>query len=262
MEYERKKNRFERYVPGLTFVVIALAVLALILGFMSAVSDDGNDAASTPQTVVEKDARTIMVTGEAEVAVPADRVRFTITVTGEAGTVQKAGEKTIASLDALMTQLSVLGFEQEDLQTSSISLDRGTRYYDGKPQEDLYRGQFSIQATLPATTNNSRLVNIFSTISQIEGAELTGMTFYASDTEDVELEAYGAAYRDALAKAEKLLAETGEYATPSVRSISSASHSIGVMRTSALMYEASSAGTVLPGATTSVSASVSVVFEF
>lgn len=262
-----KKNKYQRFVPAIAFVLIALSVLALIMGYMSKVSDR-EQTSTTGQamyvaTAQEEDvARTITVTGSSELNVMADRVRFYITVTGEDATVSGAGEKTIASLDKLLEQLEVLGFEESNMQTSSISLNRSRRYVENNVYEDYYTGQFSIQATLPATTNNARLVNIFSTISQIEGAELTGMTFYANNPAEYEKEAYYAAVQDAYAKAEKILESTGEHAEIEVRHIAATSYASSPLRSNYVTMDSAGSNSYLPGANESIKASVTVEFEF
>lgn len=265
-----KKNRYEKIAPALAFILIAFTVLALILGAMSR-NDSSNDAqgptqiiyASEPMTSENsEDVRTITVSGSSELNVMADRVRFFITVTGEDETIQGAGEKTINALDELMKQLEILGFEDNSMQTSSISLSKGRHYLQDNTYEEYHVGQFSIQATLPATTNNSRLVNIFSTVSQIEGAELTGMTFYANNPKEIEKEAYYAAVQDAYGKAEKILEATGEEGVLRVKSVSSSSYSVSPMRSNAVMLASDSANTYLPGANESISASVNVTFTF
>ena len=261
-----KKNKFQRFVPAIAFVLIALSVLALIMGYMSKVSER-EQISSTGQAVYvasaqEDDLRTITVTGSSELNVMADRVRFYITVTGEDATVSGAGEKTISSLDKLMAQLEALGFEESNMQTSSISLNRSRRYVENNVYEDYYTGQFSIQATLPATTNNARLVNIFSTVSQIEGAELTGMTFYANNPAEYEKEAYYAAVQDAYAKAGKILESTGETAELEVRHIAATSFASSPLRSNYVTMDSAGSNSYLPGANESIKASVTVEFEF
>lgn len=262
-----KKSKFQNLVPAIAFILIALSVCALILGYMTR-KEAAETLADTPQTVyvaaseIDEDERTITVTGSSELNVMADRVRFFITVTGEDETIQGAGEKTIASLNALMDQLAILGFEEGNMQTSSISLSKGRRYLEGNTYEDYHIGQFSIQATLPATTNNSRLVNIFSTVSQIEGAELTGMTFYANNPNEIEREAYYAAVQDAYGKAQKILDSTGESGTLRVKSVSTSSYGSTPLRSNYVTMASATSNSYLPGANESISASVNVVFTF
>lgn len=261
---QEKKNRYDRIAPALGFVLIALTVLALILGFIQSRSRNANEEQAKTNTPVymtetEGEERTITVIGSSVIEVPADEVTFLISVTGEGDSVQEAGEKTIASYNELMGQLMILGFDEDGLQTSAISLDKETTYLKDGVVETKHVGRFSIWATLPASTNNSRLVNIFDTISKVDGTEIGSMSFSASDTDAVELDAYEAAFDDAKLKAQRLLESTGEKGELKVKSIQPTG--IGMERSTRAL-STSGYGAYLPSASESVIATVDVEFEF
>ena len=264
---QEKKNRYDRIAPALGFVLIALTVLALILGFIQSRSRNASEEpvkTNTPvyMTETKGEERTITVIGSSEIEAPADEVTFLISVTGEGDSVQEAGEKTIASYNELMGQLMILGFDEDGLQTSAISLDKETTYLTDGGVETKHVGRFSIWATLPASTNNSRLVNIFDTITRVDGTEIGSMSFSASDTDAVELDAYEAALDDAKAKAQRLLDSSGETGGLKVKSITATEGDIVMQKTAMALSYAGGANSYLPGASESVRATVSVEFVF
>ena len=264
---QEKKNRYDRIAPALGFVLIALTVLALILGFIQSRSRNASEEQAKTNTSIymtetEGEERTITVIGSSVIEVPADEVTFLISVTGEGDSVQEAGEKTIASYNELMGQLMILGFDEDGFQTSAISLDKETTYLADGEVETRHVGRFSIWAALPVSTNNSRLVNIFDTISEVDGTEIGSMSFSASDTSDALEDAYEAAFEDAKAKAQRLLDSSGETGGLKVKSITSTEGGIVMQKTAMALSSAGSASSYLPGASESVRATVSVEFEF
>ena len=264
---QEKKNRYDRIAPALGFVLIALTVLALILGFIQSRSRNANEEQAKTNTPVymtetEGEERTITVIGSSVIEVPADEVTFLISVTGEGDSVQEAGEKTIASYNELMGQLMILGFDEDGLQTSAISLDKETTYLKDGVVETKHVGRFSIWATLPASTNNSRLVNIFDTISKVDGTEIGSMSFSASDTSDAVKDSYEAAFNDAKAKAQRLFDASGETGELKVKSITATEGGIVRQKTAMALSYAGGANIYLPGTSESVRATVSVEFVF
>jgi len=158
---------------------------------------------------LQEERGTIQVTGQAQVSVPADRVRISFSVETEAKAAGDATAQNAQKMEAVISAIRGIGVPDLDIETFGYSLrpeyevsreGTGTRAISG------YRVQNNIRVTLP---------DVEATGSVLDGAveaganRVTNLQFEASDTRSARLEALREAVLSARTQAETIASAMG-----------------------------------------------------
>lgn len=205
------------------------------------------------------DGATIMVTGSAAVTLKADYARISMGVSTSASTVDSAAQKNNAAIYALIDALKAAGIAESDIATSNYSVypeydyssfggEKLTGYNVTNQLTVIIRDMEHIGATLDKATA-AGANNIYN------------IEFLSTQADAAEDEALAYAVQDAMRRA-KLLADAAGLQLGGIVSISDNNTSWGInARTYASKLDAEAVGNSILPDDTSVSASVTLVFE-
>ena len=226
-------------------------VMALMLFGLPALS-----LAEAPVTVA--DDATITVTGSASVTLKADYAQVSVGVSTTAETVQKASEKNNAAIFTVIEALKEAGVKEEDIATSNYSVHAEYDY-------SSFGGQklTGYNVTNQLTVIIRDMEHIGATLDKATAAganNIYNIQFLSTLADEAQDEATVYAVQDAMRRA-KLLADAAGLKLGGIKSISDSSSGWVVStRTYASKLDAVAGNSILPD-DTSVSASVTIVFE-
>ncbi|MGN1368339.1 MAG: SIMPL domain-containing protein [Aristaeellaceae bacterium] len=211
------------------------------------------------EAIAVTDNATIMVTGSAAVTLKADYARISMGVSTSASTVDSAAQKNNAAIYALIDALKAAGIAEADIATSNYSVypeydyssfggEKLTGYNVTNQLTVIIRDMEHIGATLDKATA-AGANNIYN------------IEFLSTQADAAEDEALAYAVQDAMRRA-KLLADAAGLQLGGIVSISDNNTSWGInARTYASKLDAEAVGNSILPDDTSVSASVTLVFE-
>lgn len=226
-------------------------VMALMLFGLPALS-----LAEAPVAVA--DGATITVTGSASVTLKADYAQVSVGVSTTAETVQKASEKNNAAIFTVIAALKEAGIAEEDIATSNYSVHAEYDY-------SSFGGQklTGYNVTNQLTVIIRDMEHIGATLDKATAAganNIYNIQFLSTKADEAQDEATVYAVQDAMRRA-KLLADAAALKLGGIKSISdSTSGWVVSTRTYASKLDAAAGNSILPD-DTSVSASVTIVFE-
>lgn len=226
-------------------------VMALMLFGLPALS-----LAEAPVAVA--DGATITVTGSASVTLKADYAQVSVGVSTTAETVQKASEKNNAAIFTVIAALKEAGIAEEDIATSNYSVHAEYDY-------SSFGGQklTGYNVTNQLTVIIRDMEHIGATLDKATAAganNIYNIQFLSTKADAAQDEATVYAVQDAMRRA-KLLADAAGLKLGGIKSISDSSSGWVVStRTYASKLDAVAGNSILPD-DTSVSASVTIVFE-
>ena len=226
-------------------------VMALMLFGLPALS-----LAEAPVAVA--DGATITVTGSASVTLKADFAQVSVGVSTQAETVQKASEENNAAIFTVIEALKEAGIAEEDIATSNYSVHAEYDY-------SSFGGQklTGYNVTNQLTVIIRDMEHIGATLDKATAAganNIYNIQFLSTKADEAQDEATVYAVQDAMRRA-KLLADAADLTLGGIVSISDSSSGWVVStRTYASKLDAVAGNSILPD-DTSVSASVTIVFE-
>ena len=224
---------------ALTLILLALPSLACAESFAAA-----NDA-------------TLTVTGSASVTLTADYVRVSVGVSTTAATVEEASTLNNTSIHAVIAALKEAGVAEEDIATSNYSVHAEYDYASGSQQLAGYNVTNQLSVII------RDMEHIGATLDKATAAganNIYNIEFLSTQADAAQDEAIGYAVQDAMRRA-RLLADAAGLSLGGVKSISDSTASYGIVtRTYASKLDAAVGNSILPD-DTSVSASVTIVFE-
>lgn len=226
-------------------------VMALMLFALPALS-----LAEAPVAVA--DGATITVTGSASVTLKADYAQVSVGVSTQAETVQKASEENNAAIFTVIAALKEAGIAEEDIATSNYSVHAEYDY-------SSFGGQklTGYNVTNQLTVIIRDMEHIGATLDKATAAganNIYNIQFLSTKADEAQDEATVYAVQDAMRRA-KLLADAAGLTLGGIKSISDSSSGWVVStRTYASKLDAVAGNSILPD-DTSVSASVTIVFE-
>lgn len=226
-------------------------VLALMLLGLPALS-----LAEAPVAVAED--ATITVTGSASVTLKADYAQVSVGVSTTAETVQKASEENNAAIFTVIEALKEAGIAEEDIATSNYSVHAEYDY-------SSFGGQklTGYNVTNQLTVIIRDMEHIGATLDKATAAganNIYNIEFLSTQADAAQDEATAYAVQDAMRRA-KLLADAAGLTLGGIKSISDSSSGWVVStRTYSSKLDAVAGNSILPD-DTSVSASVTIVFE-
>lgn len=226
-------------------------VMALMLFALPALS-----LAEAPVAVA--DGATITVTGSASVTLKADYAQVSVGVSTTAETVQKASEENNAAIFTVIAALKEAGIAEEDIATSNYSVHAEYDY-------SSFGGQklTGYNVTNQLTVIIRDMEHIGATLDKATAAganSIYNIQFLSTKADEAQDEATVYAVQDAMRRA-KLLADAAGLKLGGIKSISdSTSGWVVSTRTYSSKLDAAAGNSILPD-DTSVSASVTIVFE-
>lgn len=201
---------------------------------------------------------TITVTGSASVTLKADYARISVGVSSKAATVEQAANENNAAIFAVIEALKEAGVAEEDIATSNYSVyaeydyasfggQKLTGYNVTNQLTVIIRDMEHIGATLDKAT-------------AVGANNIYNIEFLSTKADEAQDEATVYAVQDAMRRA-KLLASAAGLNLGGIKSISDTVASYGIVtRSYASKLDAVAGNSILPD-DTSVSASVTIVFE-
>ena len=201
---------------------------------------------------------TITVTGSASVTLKADYARISVGVSSKAATVEQAANENNAAIFAVNEALKEAGVAEEDIATS---------YYSVYAEYDYasFGGQklTGYNVTNQLTVIIRDMAHIGATLDKATAAganNIYNIEFLSTKADEAQDEATVYAVQDAMRRA-KLLASAAGLNLGGIKSISDTVASYGIVtRSYASKLDAVAGNSILPD-DTSVSASVTIVFE-
>ena len=200
---------------------------------------------------------TLTVTGSASVTLTADYVRVSVGVSTTAATVEEASTLNNTSIHAVIAALKEAGVAEEDIATSNYSVHAEYDYASGSQQLAGYNVTNQLSVII------RDMEHIGATLDKATAAganNIYNIEFLSTQADAAQDEAIGYAVQDTMRRA-RLLADAAGLSLGGVKSISDSTASYGIVtRTYASKLDAAVGNSILPD-DTSVSASVTIVFE-
>ncbi|MBI3159987.1 MAG: SIMPL domain-containing protein [Chloroflexi bacterium] len=184
----------------LYFTGAALAIASLALGACGALSPTG--AASTAA-----EARTLTVTGSAQVALTPDIAYIQVGVHTEGETVGEAVNTNNSQVESVKTALRNMGVEDKDLQTSNFSIYQTDKW---SPDGTTYGRVYSVDNTVYVTVRNlSNMGALLQAAVEAGANNIYGIQFDVADKQAALEQGRGLAVTDAQRQAAQLAAAAG-----------------------------------------------------
>ena len=210
------------------------------------------------ETVAVAENATITVTGSASVTLKADYARISVGVSSKAATVEQAANENNAAIYAVIDALKEAGVAEEDIATSNYSVYAEYDYASFGGQKLT-----GYNVTNQLTVIIRDMAHIGATLDKATAAganNIYNIEFLSTKADEAQDEATVYAVQDAMRRA-KLLASAAGLNLGGIKSISDTVASYGIVtRSYASKLDAAAGNSILPD-DTSVSASVTIVFE-
>ena len=210
------------------------------------------------ETVAVAENATITVTGSASVTLKADYARISVGVSSKAATVEQAANENNAAIYAVIEALKEAGVAEEDIATSNYSVYAEYDYASFGGQKLT-----GYNVTNQLTVIIRDMEHIGATLDKATAAganNIYNIEFLSTKADEAQDEATVYAVQDAMRRA-KLLASAAGLNLGGIKSISDTVASYGIVtRSYASKLDAVAGNSILPD-DTSVSASVTIVFE-
>ena len=210
------------------------------------------------ETVAVAENATITVTGSASVTLKADYARISVGVSSKAATVEQAANENNAAIYAVIDALKEAGVAEEDIATSNYSVYAEYDYASFGGQKLT-----GYNVTNQLTVIIRDMEHIGATLDKATAAganNIYNIEFLSTKADEAQDEATVYAVQDAMRRA-KLLASAAGLNLGGIKSISDTVASYGIVtRSYASKLDAVAGNSILPD-DTSVSASVTIVFE-
>ena len=210
------------------------------------------------ETVAVAENATITVTGSASVTLKADYARISVGVSSKAATVEQAANENNAAIYAVIDALKEAGVAEEDIATSNYSVYAEYDYASFGGQKLT-----GYNVTNQLTVIIRDMAHIGATLDKATAAganNIYNIEFLSTKADEAQDEATVYAVQDAMRRA-KLLASAAGLNLGGIKSISDTVASYGIVtRSYASKLDAVAGNSILPD-DTSVSASVTIVFE-
>lgn len=209
------------------------------------------------ETVFAAEGATITVTGSAVVTLEADYARISVGVSTKAKTVEEASRENTACIHAVIAALKEAGVAEEDIATSNYYVNAEYDYSLGGQRQSGYN------VTNQLTVIIRDMTHIGATLDKATAAganNIYNIEFLSTQADKAQDEATAHAVQDAMRKAQ-LLADAAGLELGGILSLTESTGGIYVTaRNYAFKDAVATSNSILPD-DTSVSASVTIVFE-
>ena len=209
------------------------------------------------ETVFAAEGATITVTGSAVVTLEADYARISVGVSTKAKTVEEASQENTACIHAVIAALKEAGVAEEDIATSNYYVNAEYDYSLGGQRQSGYN------VTNQLTVIIRDMEHIGATLDKATAAganNIYNIEFLSTQADKAQDEATAHAVQDAMRKAQ-LLADAAGLELGGILSLTESTGGVYVTaRNYAFKDAVAASNSILPD-DTSVSASVTIVFE-
>ncbi len=209
------------------------------------------------ETVFAAEGATITVTGSAVVTLEADYARISVGVSTKDKTVEEASRENTACIHAVIAALKEAGVAEEDIATSNYYVNAEYDYSLGGQRQSGYN------VTNQLTVIIRDMAHIGATLDKATAAganNIYNIEFLSTQADKAQDEATSHAVQDAMRKAQ-LLADAAGLELGGILSLTESTGGVYVTaRNYAFKDAVATSNSILPD-DTSVSASVTIVFE-
>ena len=209
------------------------------------------------ETFFAAEGATITVTGSAVVTLEADYARISVGVSTKAKTVEEASRENTACIHAVIAALKEAGVAEEDIATSNYYVNAEYDYSLGGQRQSGYN------VTNQLTVIIRDMAHIGATLDKATAAganNIYNIEFLSTQADKAQDEATSHAVQDAMRKAQ-LLADAAGLELGGILSLTESTGGVYVTaRNYAFKDAVATSNSILPD-DTSVSASVTMVFE-
>ncbi|MBR5110445.1 MAG: SIMPL domain-containing protein [Clostridia bacterium] len=223
-------------------------------------------ALSVP-ALAETDPCLMHVTGNAAVSLAADTATLQIGVNTKKETVKEAQKENAALMNAVLDALHGCGIEDQDIMTSQFNVYSQYDYSVSSFGQETRTLYYEVQNTVSVTVHDLNLIGTVLDASMEAGANTSyGIQFSSSKENEAYQKALTRAVEDAMQKAAVLAAaakvQLGGLVSVNAAQNQYANAGYGVSNTFAYEGKGMDSGTVITGGDITVSAEVTLVYEF
>lgn len=154
----------------------------------------------------EQHDHTIGVEGRAEAFVSPDTAKISFSATKKATNVQDAMNSVNERMSALTQQLQEFSIEEKDIKTTSYAVRPEHSYNDGMEKFDGYRATQRVEVTIRDLKYTSGILEI---VHRAELDQVSELTFFVEDEEEIMADLRAKAIADAKQKAKELSRDLG-----------------------------------------------------
>jgi len=188
--------------PGLRWLAGGLAI-----GLLAAALAGPAVGAAAAQSSGDQDSvRSINVNGVGRVKAEPDVADIGLGVTKQGEDAKSASAEAATTMDAVIKALLAAGIAEQDIQTTSISLNPVYNWDNNPPTIEGWEAANMVNVTVRDITTVGDVVDAATAAG---ATNVNGITFRVDDPTAAEAEARSAAVADARAKADQLAADSG-----------------------------------------------------
>ena len=156
--------------------------------------------------------RTIKVTGKSNVKASPDYTRISLTLSDTLKEYDECLAKSVEDMNVIVECIKRLGFERNELKTSSFEIDRKTQSYRDKYdnwKERFIGYEYTENVNFTFENDNARLGKILYALAHISIIPEIRISYFCSDVESIKNQLLELAIKDAKKKAELLTSASG-----------------------------------------------------
>ena len=156
--------------------------------------------------------RTIKVTGKSNVKASPDYTRISLTLSDTLKEYDECLAKSVEDMNIIVECIKRLGFERNELKTSSFEIDRKTQSYRDKYdnwKERFIGYEYTENVNFTFKNDNARLGKILYALAHISIIPEIRISYFCSDVESIKNQLLELAIKDAKKKAELLTSASG-----------------------------------------------------
>ena len=156
--------------------------------------------------------RTIKVTGKSNVKASPDYTRISLTLSDTLKEYDECLAKSVEDMNVIVECIKRLGFERNELKTSSFEIDRKTQSYRDKYdnwKERFIGYEYTENVNFTFKNDNARLGKILYALAHISIIPEIRISYFCSDVESIKNQLLELAIKDAKKKAELLTSASG-----------------------------------------------------
>ena len=242
----------------------AVAVATLALGSACAPARAAHPAPSSSPLPVAlaaaQDTSRLTVTGTASVRVAADRVRVQVAVETEAATAEAASRDNAATMNRVLDRVRPAAGSDARIETTGYQLSPRYRQAPDREQPPEIAGYRAVNQVVVVLTDVDRTGRVLDAALEAGANRVTGLSFFASDTEAARLDALRQATERARAEADAVAMALG-LVIHSAENIQTSSGGVGPMFRGAMAESFQAMDTPVEAGSQSVEASVTITYR-
>lgn len=209
---------------------------------------------------VPQDTSRLTVTGTASVRVPADRVRVQVAVETEAATAEAASRTNATTMNRVLERVRPVAGSEARVETTGYQLSPRYRQAPDREQPPEIAGYRAVNQVVVVLEDVDRTGRVLDAALEAGANRVTGLSFFASDTETARLDALRQATERARAEATAVADALG-LVIHSAETIQTSSGGMGPVFRAAAMESFQAMDTPVEAGSQSVEASVTITYR-